>query len=132
MQFDFHHFPLSALLLTLMTLVPIAFLFFKKLIYYLLILKMYLDYSSFPPLIPSCSTPFMFKTKTIILKLNKAKQQKEKNPKEGMRIRDPFVHIQDCNKTIKLDAIIYMRRTWCSLCRSVHTASGFLSLHEIC
>lgn len=29
-QFDFPHFPLSALLLTLMTLVPIAFLFFKN------------------------------------------------------------------------------------------------------
>lgn len=50
-----------------------------------------------------------------------------------MRIRDPFVHIQESHKTTKLDAIIYIHKIRFSpVLGSVHTASGFLSLYELC
>lgn len=82
-QFDFLHFHLSALLFTFLTLIPITFSLLKINLLFTYIENrvfshiIYLDYSSFPLLILSWSTPFMSKTKIITLKKDKAKQERK-------------------------------------------------------
>ena len=72
------------------------------------------------------------KNKTITFKSDKAKQQKEKSPRKGTRIRDPLIHTLKCpTKMLNWKSQDKFRVPSTDLCRPFGCCFHVPSLHEL-